>query len=457
MVESAFNKIQDGNRRDFLRTAAVTGAAVMLGGLGEGGCQPVTRASKNPVFCAPILPIRVGFVGVGGRGFSLLNILVNLEGVEVRAVCDLVEQKVQRAQDCVEKANQPRPKGFSRGGYDFRRMCQEDLDLVITATPWEWHTPVCVAAMNAGKHAATEVPAAVSVEECWQLVDTSESTRRYCAILENCCYFRNVMTILNMVRRGMFGELVHCEAGYQHDTRFLAYRSKTGELTWRGLEALNHDGNMYPTHPLGPVAQWMNVNRGDRFDYLVSMSSKAVGMKTYIQDHLGPDHPLAQKPWKQGDINTTLIRTVNGQTITLYFDVQLPRPYDLIYRVQGTRGIYMGTLNQIMLQKPGQPAGEAWGPMASYEKEYDHPLWSGLEQNAKDAGHGGADYIMLYRLIKTLQRGEPVDMDAYDAAAWSAVVELSQRSVAKNTQPMRVPDFTRGQWKIRAPLGVVQP
>lgn len=409
------------DRRDFLRIGAAGTAAWAVGG--------VTFASATK----PLETVRVGLVGIGGRGTWLLKILLGLEGVQVKAVCDIIEDRVAKGQDMVAAAGQAKPAGYSRGETDFQRLCEtEDLDLVINAVrPWKWHTPIAVAAMNAGKHTATEVPAAETVEECWQLVDTAEKTRRHCVILENCCYFRNVMLVHHMLRKGLFGELRHCEAGYQH------YYQKVGPGAPRSADPLVQMGNSYPTHAIGPVAQWMDINRGNRFDYLVSMSADGTR-----------GNPGA-------DINTSLIRTVNGQTVTLYYDTKLPRPYDLIYRVQGTQGIYSATLDQVYIEGRS-PKSETWEPMEEYYKQYEHPLWKSWGEKAlSEGGHGGADWLTLYRLIQALRTGTAPDIDVYDAAAWSCITELSEKSVAKRSSPMDFPDFTRGRWKSTPPIGIL--
>ena len=216
-------------RRDFLKLGTTVGAGLAMGGVSLSGCANVLRGKPPEIKAAPIDTVRVGYVGVGGMGSSHVRNLLNIEGVEIRAVCDIVEEKVARIQRWVEEAGQPKPVGYSRGEYDFKRMCErEDLDLVYTATPWEWHVPVCVAAMKAGKHAATEVPAAVTLDECWQLVETSEKTNKHCVMMENCCYSRWMLMVLNMVRKGVFGELLHGEGGYMHDLRALKF-SSSGE------------------------------------------------------------------------------------------------------------------------------------------------------------------------------------------------------------------------------------
>ena len=426
-------------RRDFLSTTAGAAAALTLSRL-----LPAAAAADSP-------PLRAGMVGVGARGYGLLRTLLAIPGVEIRALCDIDEGRLTRAQDAVVAAKRPRPDGYGRNQVDYRRLCErDDLDLVLIATPWKLHTPVAVHAMTAGKHAAVEVPAADTVDDCRQLVETTEKTRRQCVMLENCCYFRNVMMVQVMLRRGLLGELIHCEAGYQHDTRSLDFDGK-GDLSWRGQEYVNRNGNLYPTHAVGPIGQWANVNRGDRFDYLVSMSSKSRGLNLYAAEHFGAEHPRARQPYTQGDVNVTLLRTRGGITVVLYFDTQSPRPYDLIYRVQGTRGIYSGTRGEIYVEGRS-PETDAWEKIDAYQKEFDHPLWTRDGAAAQDSGHGGADYVMLHRLVEAFRQGISFDVDVYDAATWSAIIPLTERSVAHRSRPVDVPDFTRGAWKHRRPL-----
>jgi hypothetical protein len=424
-----------------------------------GNVAATERRLKSPppeIKVPPIDPLRIGVVGIGGRGSHLMNLFLEQEGVEVRAVCDIIEGRVARAQRRVEDAGQPKPAGYSRGETDFKRLCgREDLDLVVTATPWRWHVPVCLAAMEADKHAATEVPAAVTVEECWQLVETSERTNRHCVMLENCCYGRTELMVLNMVRQGVLGELIHGEAGYMHQIRDdQELIGPNGEMRWRLAQALRRNGNLYPTHGLGPVAQCMNIDRGDRFEYLVSMSSKSRGLNVFYKERFGADHPLTLKKYALGDVNVSLIRTVKGLTITLSHDVQLPRPYSRINIVQGTRGIFQGYPDRIHLEE--RSPGHEWEPIEAYQQEYEHPLWKELNERAKGKGHGGMDFVLIYRLVQSLRTGTPPDMNVYDAAAWSVVAELSERSVANRSRPVDFPDFTRGNWKTNSPLGIVK-
>ena len=415
------------DRRDFVRIGAAAGAAWALGRMGYAAEDAAVKAK-------PLDKVRIGFVGIGSRGTGLLGILLGLEGVEVRAVCDIIPERVAKAQDMVTAAGQAKPSGYSRGETDFLRLCEtEELDLVINATrPWKWHVPISVAAMTTGKHAATEVPAAETIEECWQLVETAEKTQKYCVMLENCCYFREVLLVHHMLRKGLFGELRHCEAGYQHYGR----RARPATAGPPREEKIR-TANSYPTHPLGPVAQWMDINRGNRFDYLVSMSADGT------------------RGNRSADINTSLIRTAKGQTITLYYDTKLPRPYDLIYRVQGTKGICMATADKIYLEGRS-PKAETWETMEAYYQEFEHPLWKTLgEQAQRHGGHGGGDWLVVQRLIQALRNGTPPDMDVYDGVTWSCITELSEKSVAGRSQPMDFPDFTRGRWQTAPPIGIL--
>jgi len=429
------------SRRGFLKGSA---AAAVLAAL--PGSQAEEKPAENPV--------RVGVVGVGSRGTSIVQTLLQLPGVEIPAVCDIKEEHAKRSQDLVKTARGYEPEVYTKGERDYENLVvREDLDAVITATPWQWHTPVMVAAMQAGKYGGTEVPAAIAIEECWELVWTSEKTGIPCMMLENVCYFKNVLAILRMVREGVFGELLHAEAGYQHDTRFVGI-GPDGTLLWRGEHAAVKNGNLYPTHAVGPVAQWYGINRGDRFTRLVSMSAKARGMKNYAARKLGPDHPLAKRDYAQGDVNTTLIETENGLTVTLYYDCSTPRPYDLIFRLQGTNGIYMGNMDKIYLEGVS-PQEHEWEPFEPYLGKYAHPLWTDLEEEAvKNGGHGGCDYITLYEFVKAVRNKTQTPQDVYDAATWSAVVPLTIESVSGKSGTLSFPDFTNGTWKTRPPIEI---
>jgi predicted dehydrogenase len=328
---------------------------------------------------------------------------------------------------------------------------QDNIDIVVISTPWEWHTPMCVHTMQAGKHAFTEVPAAVTAEECWQLVDTAEKTQRNCMMLENVCYGREELMVLNMCRQGLFGELTHGEGAYIHNLRGQMRQYPRGTGSWRTPHHAKRNGNLYPTHGLGPVAQYMSINRGDRFDYLTSVSSPALGRQDFAEHHLPEDHPFRKLKYICGDMNTSLIKTVKGRSIVVQHDTTTHRPYDRVNLIQGTKGTFRGYPNRIAIEKHGWEED-----LKPYYEKYDHPLWKRMGEEAKKAGgHGGMDFLMLWRLIYCLRNEEPLDQDVYDAAAWSAIGPLSEESVANRSNSVDFPDYTRGVWKTAEPLGIV--
>ncbi len=444
--------MSDTSRREFLQAATALGLGATLA-RDLSGQQPATQSPA--LFAAPPMErVRIGFVGVGGQGSVHVDNLLQIEGVELRAICDIVEWKVARAQDAVVAADQPRPAGYARGPRDFERMCAEqDLDLVFTATPWEWHVPVMLAAMQQGKHAVTEVPAAMTVDDCWQLVEAAEKLKQHCVMMENCCYDRREMLAFHLVRKGMLGELLHAECGYLHDLRATKF-AKEGEGLWRRAWSQQADGNLYPTHGLGPIAQYMDINRGNRFDFLVSMSSNHRGLEQYAAEHFAAADPRRRESYKLGDVNLTLIRTLKGQTIFLSHNTNNPRPYSRLNLLQGTKGIIQGWPDRIHIE--GRSPEHAWEPLTRYYDEFEHPLWKSARVQGATAGHGGMDFLEDWRLIQCLRAGLPTDQTVYDAAAWSAIVELTMRSVAARGRPQDMPDFTRGKWQATPPLGIVE-
>jgi len=445
------------SRRDFLKIGVAAGLGAAAGLNLSGREKDIgSRGARSQFKVAPIPTVRVGFVGVGGMGSAHVQNYLNLDNVQVKAICDIVPEKVARAQKWVVAAGQPEPRGYSRGPRDFERMCAtEELDLVMTATPWEWHVPVCLAAMKNGKHAVTEVPAAMSLDDCWALVETAEKYGKHCQMMENCCYDRIELMTLNLVRKGVLGEVLHAEAGYLHDLREVKF-SSTGEGLWRRAWSQKLNGNLYPTHGLGPVAQCMNVNRGDAFDFLVSLSSPTRGLHEYAVAKFGPDSPQAREKYVLGDVNTSLIKTRLGKTIILIHETNLPRPYTRIDLVQGTKGIAQKWPDRIYIEgKAAKP--DEWDDFEKFAGEFEHPLWKALATKGEGRGHGGMDYIEDFRLIQSLRQGEPLDQDVYDAAAWSAVVGASCQSVAGRGRPVPIPDFTRGLWKTNPPLGIIEP
>ena len=428
-------------RRDLLKLASLAAA-----GLARG---QETNKSVAEMRFDPKEAVRLGVIGTGGRGGSLVDNFSAVPGASITALCDVVKEKAERVLARLDRAGKASQKIglYTDGDHAYEQLVQrDDVDLVVIATPWVWHTPMAVAAMKAGKHVAVEVPAARTIDECWQLVNTSEATRRHCIQLENCCYGYNEMMVLNMVRAGLFGDLTHGGAAYNHDLRSILF-SPNGEGQWRRFEHLNRNGNLYPTHGLGPVAHYMDINRGDRFDTLVSMSSISGGLQQYRKDKLAADDPRQKEVYKEGDFNVSLIRTVKGRVIELEHNVSSPQPYDRINLIAGTKGIFRDYPPRVYLD--GSPK-EEFGPLDPYKAQYEPALWKKVGEMAKElGGHGGMDFVMAYRLIECVKQGLPPDIDVYDAAAFSAPGPLSEASVAQGSAPQKFPDFTRGKWETR--------
>jgi predicted dehydrogenase len=390
--------------------------------------------------------VRLGIVGVGLRGTEVLQEFLAIDKVVVNAVCDVVKDKCGRAAQLVEKAGQKTPAIYSEGERDFERLSvRDDLDFIYIATPWEWHVPQVLAALKEGKHVGTEVPAAYRLEDCWEIVNASETARRHCLIMENCCYDHSETTVLNMVRSGLLGELVHGECAYNHDLREILFENKDEGL-WRRRHHTLRDSNLYPTHGLGPMAMYMDINRGDSFDQIVSMSSLHLGLEAYRKEHVPADDPKWKEIYKTGDYNTSIIKTAKGRTILLQHNVSTPRPYDRINLIQGTKGIFRDYPPRLFID--GQEDGHNWATLDKYKDQYESPLWKNQGETARKlGGHGGMDYLMCYRLVQCMREGLEPDINVYDAASWSVPGPLSQISVAKGSAPVKFPDFTRGSWK----------
>ena len=456
-------------RRELLsRLAGVAGAAVVGGALVGAPARLLAATDEWRVDLTPPpapdqkrmlgVPferhetVRIAIVGTGLRGRSVLGELLAIEGVRITAVADIVPEAAARAAAMVTAKGQPAPVLFTKGERDFENLVKrDDIDFVYTATPWHWHTPVALAAMNAGKHAATEVPSGLTIKDLWSLVDTSEKTRRHCLLMENCCYGESELTVLRMVRDGLFGEVLHGDAAYLHDLRSILNENRSEGL-WRRKPHTERNGNFYTTHGLGPVAQYMGVHRGDRFDYMVSMSTPERGLSLYREDKVKDrTDPKWKEKYIAGDLNSSLIKTVKGRTILLQHDVVSPRPYSRLNGLQGTKGIFNDYPPRLYVD--GAKGGERWSPLADYQKEFAHPLWVNVGELAKKlGGHGGMDFIMCYRLVQCMREGLAPDFDVYDAAAWSAPGPLSEKSVANGSAPQKFPDFTRGSWDTLPPL-----
>ena len=400
----------------------------------------------------PIPVVRVGFIGLGMRGPGAVNRFTHLEGVEIKGLCDLEQSNVDKCQKTLADAGLPAADGYV-GPEAYKELCErDDIDLIYIATDWVNHTPIAVYAMEHGKHVAIEVPAATSIEECWQLVDTSERTRRHCMMLENCVYDFFELTSLNMAQQGLFGEILHAEGAYIHN---LSDYWNDYYGNWRLDFNQKHRGDVYATHGFGPVCQALNIHRGNRLNYLVCMDTKSVNGLEWAQKKMGSTE------FANGDHTNTLIKTELGQTIELQHNVYTPRPYNRLYQLTGTKGFANKYPITGFTFMPGQvpdevlPAGATINPHGFVSDEvkeavlaaYKHPIHQEIEEKAKTVGgHGGMDFVMDYRLVYCLHNGLPLDQDVYDAAEWSCVGELSATSAKHNSTPVAVPDFTRGEW-----------
>ncbi len=407
-------------------------------------------------YAAPRLEVvRVGVIGIGNRGMGAVERLNKLEGVEIKALCDLRAEKVEEAKKRIS-ASGHRPETYSGSPEIWKKLAERsDLDLVYILTPWAYHTPMAVFSMNHGKHVCVEVPAAKTIEECWQLVETSERTRKHCMMVENCCYDFTELLTLNMARQGFFGEIVHCEGAYIHNLQELVFSKNHFYQMWELDEMWKRKGNLYPTHGLGPICQVLNINRGDQMDYLTSMSTNDFVLGSMAKDLAAKDDfykPYAGKSFN-GNMNNSTIRTKKGKTILVQYDVSSPRPYSRIQLVSGTKGIAL---------KYPEPArystGHEWMSEKEYqalEEKYMPPIVKKMGEVAKKVGgHGGMDFLMDWRTIDCLRNGLPLDQDVYDAALWSSVGPLSAWSIANRSNSIDVPDFTRGSWQKNRPVDI---
>ncbi len=417
----------------------------------------------------PIPTVRVGFIGLGMRGKGAVNRFMAIDGVDIKAICDLEQYNLDKVQKSISDQNRPKPQEYI-GDEAWKELCRrDDIDLIYICTDWLTHTPMAVYAMEHGKHVAIEVPAATTLDECWQLVNTAEKTRRHCMMLENCCYDKFELATLNMAQQGVFGEIVHVEGAYIHDLRSLNFNTRLSQTQayepgigqqanaqpgvigywnyWRKNYNIDHTGNPYPTHGIGPVCQILNIHRGDKMNYLVSISSDQFGMTEYAKERFGENSPEAKQTYKLGDMNTTLIKTEKGKTIMIQHDVTSPRPYSRIHMVSGTKGFAQKyPARQIALNSHSAlPKAQ----MDSVLQIYEHPFYKEAGKRAAELGaiaHGGMDYIMDYRLVYCLRNGLPLDQDVYDAAEWSCLVPLTELSAGNMGATVEVPDFTRGAW-----------
>ena len=405
-------------------------------------------------YVAPCLNVvRVGYIGIGSRGLGSVRRMRLIEGVEITAMCDIYMDRVNMGQKALKEMGMPAAKAYAGSEDIWKEMCQNpDIDLIYIATPRYLHADMCAFSMENGKHAAIEIPAVQSIEDAWRLVETSEKTKKHCIMLENCTYDFWELLTLNMARQGFFGEIVHADAGYIHDQRELNLNK---DKKWRIEDFINRNGNIYPTHGLGPVCQVMSVNRGDRLDYMTSMSSNDFTMGPKIAEIAKKDDYYKKYvgKWELGNMNTSTIRTVKGKTIMLQYNVSNPRPYSRIQQVVGTKAI---TKKYPLPSRIAQ--GHGWlndKEMGALVEKYTPNLVKLVGEMAKKVGgHGGMDFLMEWRLIDCLRNGLPLDMDVYDAAAWSSIVPLSEWSVANASNPVKIPDYTCGSYKTNDPVDI---
>lgn len=414
--------------------------------------RSVDQKSVLGLAVEPISTVRIGFIGLGHRGHGAVYRYTFIDGVEIKAFCDLEQNYINRSQETLQNKNLPHADEYV-GEESWKQLCErEDIDLIYICTDWLSHASIAVYAMEQGKHVAVEVPAAVTIKECWDLIDTAEKTQRHCIMLENCCYDFFELTTLNMIQQGVFGELVHGEGAYIHDLRRMNFAKKNDPNyhyinMWRLNYNEKHTGNPYPTHGLGPICQAMNIHRGDKMDYLVSVSSDQFGMTEYAKEKFGLNSPESKKEYQLGDMNTTIIRTSKGKTIMIQHDVTSPRPYSRLHALSGTNGFLQKYPIQGIALEPNAHNFLNKVEMDSLLKVYEHPFITEIGAIAqKVGGHGGMDFIMDYRLIYCLRNGLPLDQDVYDAAEWSCLVELTEQSAKNGGIPVKIPDFTRGEW-----------
>jgi len=399
-------------------------------------------------------PARVGSIGVGGRGTGLLRNLLRMDDVSIQAVCDINPQNLARAQALVEKTGRPKPEGYGNGEEDFRRLvARDDLDAVLIATPWEWHTPMGVAAMKTGKYTAIEVPCALTVEQCWDLVNTHEQTGVPCMMLENWSFRRDNLAVLNMIRQGLLGEIVHCHCAHSHNCIYWYFDEK-GNPRWSGNWLLKRNADQYPTHSLGPVLSWMDINCGDAFASVASFASRSLGINRDFARKFGADSPQARRRYMQGDIVTSVVKTRKGNTLVINNDMQLPRPYDNRWEIQGTEGLYNEQRNAVYLLGRS-PKYEEWEPFGPYQEKYEHPWWKQIQALPGDIGHGGTDYLELREFVRAVRNRTQTPIDVYDSATMASIVGLSEQSITRESVPVPCPDFTRGKWRTRKPAFAV--
>ena len=453
---------QEINRRSFIKKASAFGVGAFV----------APQISSGNMFYSGKSRINLGFIGVGLRGRAHLGLISKREDVRVTAICDINSDAIQEAQKVLRENNRAEAEVYQKDEQSYRELLKrKDIDGVLIATPWRWHSPMAVDAMRQKKYVGLEVPAATTLEGCWNLVKAHEETGTHLMFLENVCYAREVLAVLKMVRENVFGTLVHATCGYKHDLRGVKFNDgksaygegvkfgedAVSEAKWRTEHSLKRNADLYPTHGVGPVAKWLNINRGNRFLFLTSTATKSEGLHNYIVNHPkgGADHPNAKLDWKLGDIVTTVIKTTNGETIIISHDTNLPRPYSWGFTLHGTNGVWNGQFEGKRLYVEGKSESHQWSNDEMYKKymeKYDHPLWKKYAEEAQEAGHGGIDYFTDKLFVESVKENAHPPIDVYDAAAWSSITPLSEKSIAMGSKPVYFPDFTGGQYIQNEPI-----
>ena len=435
------------NRRNFVKQGATIAAGISI-------------LPSGMLFAKNKDKVRVGYIGVGLRGRTHVREGLRRDDVEIIAICDTQESSLKLCREQFVKAGKKLPKEYTGGIDAYKKLIErKDIDAVIISTPWEFHRDQSVDAMRAGKYVGCEVIAGLSVQDHWDIVNVSEETKMPYMTLENVNYRRDVLAVLNMVRQGLFGELVHVEGGYQHDLRNVLFNDgkqfygggvefgpkAIAEAQWRTQYNIDQQGDLYPTHGAGPIINYININRGNRFTNLVSFASKARGLAAYVEE-LSPGHKNAKLDYKNGDVVTTVLNCANGETVTLTHDTHLPRPYSIGFRVQGTKGIWMDVAKSIYIEHKSKKHDQ-WDPAEEWTKKYDHPLWKKYEKEATGAGHGGMDWFVFNAFIQAVKQKKQTPIDVYDSVTMSVIMPLSEKSIKEGNMPQEFPDFTRGKWK----------
>ncbi|WP_029277320.1 Gfo/Idh/MocA family protein [Pedobacter borealis] len=435
-------------RREFIKNSTISLAGA-------------TILPSTAIFATEEKKVRLGYIGVGERGMNHISAGLLRDDVEIVAICDIQERSLKICRERIAKSGKPAAVEYTGGLDAYKKLLdRKDIHAVIIATPWQFHCSQAVDAMKSGKYVGCEVIAGLTLDDHWEIVHTSETTGVPYMTLENVCYRRDVMAVLNMVRQGVFGELVHAEGGYQHNLRDVLFNNgrqvygggvefgegALSEAQWRTQFNIDRDGDLYPTHGAGPVMNYLNINRGNRFTNLVSFSSKARGLASYVEE-LAPRHPNANIKYKEGDIVQTMLNCANGETVLLTHDTHLPRPYSLGFRVQGTKGIWMDLNQSIYIDHVSKD--DEWEPAKAWFEKYDHPLWKKHEKDASEAGHGGVDWFVFNAFILSVKEKKTPPIDVYDSVTMSVIAPLSAKSIAEGNKPQEFPDFTKGQWQMR--------